>query len=204
VTVLEQSWRRAWSGLHLAGDGMAIHQQLLTAYSEAHRSYHTLQHLAECIAALEPVITTAPHGAEVEFALWFHDAVYDTRRSDNEARSAEWARQTLSAAGASSETTSLVQSLIMATKHDALPRTLDEQILVDVDLSILGASEQRFAEFERQVREEYSFVPGFLFRMKRKSILRTFLEREHLYGTPHFRELLEATARRNLEQVVRG
>ena len=144
----------------------------------------------------------APHGAEIEFALWFHDAVYDVKRSDSESRSAEWARATLEKAGASVESTKLVHDFVMITRHDTLPQTLDEQILVDVDLSILGADEQRFAEFELQVRQEYSFVPGFLFRMKRKSILRTFLDREHIYRTPHFRERLELTARRNLELAV--
>ncbi len=204
MTVLEQSWSRTWFGLHLSGDGAATYRQLLAAYSESHRKYHTLQHLSECMVALEAVRSAAPHAAEVEFALWFHDSVYDTKRSDNEARSAEWAKKTLSSSGASNESIQLVEDLILATKHDALPRTPDEQILIDVDLSILGAKEQRFAEFERQVREEYSFVPGFLFRMKRKSILRTFLERDHIYSTQHFRDLLEGAARRNLEMVLHG
>ncbi len=145
-----------------------------------------------------------PHPAEVEMALWFHDAIYDTKRSDNERRSADWAIAELSAAGASPESTKLVERLVMVTTHDALPQTLDEQFLVDIDLSIIGADDQRFDGFERQVREEYSFVPGFLFRMKRKAILKTFLERERIYSTPHFTALLEGKARRNLELVVRG
>jgi predicted metal-dependent HD superfamily phosphohydrolase len=145
VTALEQSWRRAWSGLHLLGDGIETCQQLLAAYSEPHRSYHTLQHLLECTAALESVLAIAPHPAEVEMALWFHDSVYDTRRSDNEARSAAWAKKALSSAGASAQSLRSVEDLIMVTKHDALPQTPDEQILVDIDLSILGASEQRSA-----------------------------------------------------------
>jgi len=75
LLMLEQSWQRAWRELHLAGDGEEIRQQLLAAWSETHRRYHTLQHLSECLAALELVRSTAPHPAEVEFALWFHDAV---------------------------------------------------------------------------------------------------------------------------------
>jgi predicted metal-dependent HD superfamily phosphohydrolase len=156
------------------------------------------------MAALETVRDMAPHPAEVEMALWFHDAIYDTKRSDNERRSADWATAILAGAGASSESTALVERLVMVTTHDALPQTLDEQLLVDIDLSIIGANDQRFAEFERQVREEYSFVPGFLFRLKRKAILKSFLEREHVYSTPYFRALLEGKARRNLELVVRG
>lgn len=203
MSVLEQSWARAWSELRLSGNGDAILRLLLAAYFEPHRKYHTLQHLTECLVALEPVRALAPHGAEIEFALWFHDAIYDVKRSDNEARSAEWARATLEGAGASTESMSLVQDLIMITRHDAVPQTLDEQILVDVDLSILGADEARFAEFEHQVRQEYAFVPGFLFRMKRKSILRTFLDRPHIYNTPPFRARLEEAARRNLTLAVK-
>jgi predicted metal-dependent HD superfamily phosphohydrolase len=204
MTLLDRSWRRAWSGLHLSGEGAETFQQLLAAYSEAHRKYHTLQHLSECVVALESVWAAVPHPAEVEMALWFHDSIYDTKRSDNEARSAAWANKTLSSVGASAESLEAVENLILVTKHDALPRTSDEKVLVDIDLSILGASEQRFAEFESQVREEYSFVPGFLFRMKRRAILRTFLEREHIYSTPHFYESLETSARRNLELVLNG
>jgi predicted metal-dependent HD superfamily phosphohydrolase len=201
---LEQSWNRAWAELHLQGDGANTYRSLLAAYSETHRGYHTLQHLRECIAALDSIRALVPHAAEVEFALWFHDAIYNPKRSDNEARSAEWAVSTLSSAGASAESTRQVESLIMVTTHDALPQTLDEQFLVDIDLSILGSDESRFAEFERQVREEYSFVPSFLFRMKRKAILKTFLARNHIYSTPAFRENLEASARRNLKLVVHG
>lgn len=202
MSAIEQSWSRTWSGLKLDGNGEAVLQQLLAAWSEPHRKYHTLQHLSECLAALASVRAEVQHAAEIEFALWFHDAIYDVKRSDNEARSAAWASATLEKAGASAASTRLVHDLVMVTTHDALPQTLDEQILVDVDLSILGADEQRFAEFESQVRQEYSFVPGFLFRMKRKSILRTFLDRENIYSTPHFRERLEEAARRNLALAV--
>jgi predicted metal-dependent HD superfamily phosphohydrolase len=203
MNALEQSWSRAWSGLDLAGDGEELRQQLLAAWSEPHRKYHTLQHLSECLSAFEPVRAMSPHSAGIELALWFHDAIYDVKRSDNEARSADWATAELQKAGASAGSIRLVHDLIMITRHAALPQTLDEQVLVDVDLSILGADERRYAEFELQVREEYSFVPGFLFRMKRKSILKTFLDREHIYSTQHFRERLEKSARRNLELAVR-
>lgn len=77
-----------------------------------------------------------------------------------------------------------------------------EQVLVDIDLSILGASEERFAEYEQQIRSEYSFVPGWLFRRKRRSILKSFLGRNHIYSTPHFHSLLEIKARQNLHRAT--
>ena len=202
MTALDQSWRRAWSGLNLSGDEARTYEQLVAAYSEPHRKYHTLQHLSECVTALESVRDLAPHAAELEFALWFHDSIYNTKRSDNESRSATWAAKVLSEGGASSASTKLVEELILVTSHAALPQTLDEQLMVDIDLSILGANDVRFSEYERQVREEYSFVPGLLYRIKRKAILRQFLERERVYSTQHFRALLETQARRNLERVL--
>lgn len=195
IKALDWSWARLWSELNLPGDGEETRQQLVAAWTEPHRSYHTLQHLSA-------VRGMAPHPAEIEFALWFHDAIYDATRSDNEARSADWASATLAKACASTDSIRLVHDLIMVTRHAALLQTLDEHILVDVDLSILGADEQRYTQFEQQVRQEYAFVPGFLFRMKRKSILRAFLEREHIYSTQYFRERLEEPARRNLVLAV--
>ena len=85
-----------------------------------------------------------------------------------------------------------------------MPQTRDEQVLVDVDLAILGAAPARFAEYELQIREEYAHVPGFLFRMKRRAILKSFLDRLAIYSTPLLREQLESRARINLATAIAG
>ena len=95
---LARSWRHAWSGIGAAGDGEALRAELEAAYEEPQRHYHTLEHLGECLALFERHRTHAERPAEVELALWFHDAVYAIGRADNEARSAEWARRALHAA----------------------------------------------------------------------------------------------------------
>lgn len=199
---LGASWLRAWRGIGATGDGNALFQTLLASYSEPHRKYHTIQHLSECLSAFEQARQLAPHPAEVETALWFHDAIYDVRRSDNEERSAQWAEAELEAAGVPTGTTGLVSSLVLVTKHTAVPITQDEQVLVDIDLGILGASEQRFAEYERQIRDEYAFVPDLLFRRKRRAILKSFLQRSRIYSTAHFHAVLEQAARSNLRRAV--
>ena len=183
-------------------DSDALFQSLIARYNEPHRKYHTVQHLSECLAAFEQVRQLVPHAAEVETALWFHDAVYDVKRSDNEEQSAQWAKAELEAAGSPPESVELVNSLVLATKHIAVPATLDEQVLVDIDLAILGASTQRFAEYERQIRDEYFFVPGFFFRHKRRAILQSFLQRPRIYSTAPFYAALEQAARSNLHRAV--
>jgi len=198
---LERSWRRAWQGAGGAADA-GLFDELVAAWREPQRHYHTLQHLGECIAQLEPALDLAQHPGEVELALWFHDAVYDVTRGDNEQRSADRLAHAAQAAGTTAAAVRRLHALVMATRHDALPATRDEQLLVDVDLSILGAPAARFDEYERQVRAEYAWVPDPLFRAKRRAVLEGLLARPQLFATERFRTALEAPARRNLERSI--
>jgi len=202
-TVLEGSWRRAWRYLGAGSADAALLQRLLEAWREPQRRYHTLQHLAECIAAFAPARDLAHEPGEVELALWFHDAVYDVRRHDNEARSADWARDALVAAGVRADAAERVHGLVMATRHAAPAGTPDAMLLVDVDLSILGAPAARFAQYEAQVRDEYAWVDEATFRQRRREVLTGFLARPTIYATDPFRTRLEAAARANLERSIR-
>lgn len=198
----EATWARAWGAAGARSSGADLRDVLLRRYAEPQRKYHTLQHLRECLELFDTVRQLPAHPAEVELALWFHDAIYDLKRSDNEERSADLAQASLLADGASPEVASRVAALILATRHTSVPRDPDERLVVDIDLAILGASEERFAEYERQIRDEYVFVPGWLFRRKRRAVLRTFLDRPQIYATPHFAALYEARARANLAKAI--
>ena len=57
----------------------------------AHRAYHTLRHIEACLAWMRDAPLEDDDRIAAEFAIWFHDAVYDTRASDNEERSADLA-----------------------------------------------------------------------------------------------------------------
>lgn len=196
------SWARVSASFAAMSAKLRLRDALLARYAEPHRRYHSLQHLAECLQHFETAYALAEHPVEVELALWFHDAIYETKSGGNEERSADWARDALLEAGIDPSACARVHSLVMATRHSSLPQTPDEQLLVDIDLSILGAEPARFAEYEQQIRAEYSFVPGFLFRRKRRAILLGFLDRPRLYGSACFHERLEAQARLNLAQAV--
>ncbi|RZL10368.1 MAG: N-methyl-D-aspartate receptor NMDAR2C subunit [Rubrivivax sp.] len=201
MTVLEESWQRAWHSLALT-PASGLCQRLIEAYGQAHRRYHSLQHLRECLDLLPPVRGLATHPGELELAIWFHDAVYDVKGKDNELRSAQWAARELRQSGASPDQAQRVHALIMATCHTATAPDADSQLLVDIDLSILGADPARFAQYDAQIRAEYRWVPGPIYRMKRKSVLRGFLDRPAIYGTPHFWSLYEAQARANLQAAL--
>ena len=187
-------WRQL--GASISSD--ALFHKLVENYSEPRRKYHTMQHLEECFAHLKRVRSLAELASEVELALWFHDAIYDTRKKDNEERSAEWARECALAAGLADDQATRIYQLVMATMHNAVPVGRDAAVLVDIDLAILGAEVERFDEYEIQVREEYSWVPESLYRTGRRNILQQFASRESIYNTDYFRAELEARARGNI------
>ncbi|RYH22948.1 MAG: N-methyl-D-aspartate receptor NMDAR2C subunit [Alcaligenaceae bacterium] len=201
MSVFESSWTRAWADLGLQPQA-GLFEELLDAYQEPQRHYHSQQHLAECLTHFEQSHDLAERPGEVAIALWFHDAIYDVRGKSNERQSADWAIRALTASHASQAILAHVDQLIMATRHEATPTRPDEQLLVDIDLSILGATPQRFAECDRQVRAEYSWVPGFVYNMKRRSVLKAFLARPSIYSTSYFRQRYETQARINLGAVA--
>ncbi|SCK49885.1 Predicted metal-dependent phosphohydrolase, HD superfamily [Variovorax sp. HW608] len=200
---LHDTWVQAWRALRVGSPDEALLDELLAAHCEAHRAYHTLQHLGECFALLEAQPGSAQRPAEVALALWFHDAVYDVRRHDNEERSAEWARRAMQDAGAAPDAAERVHALVMATRHEAEPIGADARLLVDIDLAILGAPAERFAEYERQIRIEYAHVPAEVFETRRREKLAGFLARDPLYLTAPMRERFEAAARANLKRAVK-
>lgn len=175
-------------------------EKLLAAYGEPQRAYHGVTHLRECFGHLDACSLTPDDPASLELALWFHDAVYDPKAGDNEVRSAAWARTALD--GFAPDTLDRIERHILVTRHDAAPTDADQALLLDVDLSILGAAPARFSEYESQIRREYAWVPDEVYRAARVGILAGFCDRPSLYHTGHFRRLLEPRARENLRRSL--
>ena len=197
-------WQASWRALALREPAPALLAQLACRYGEAHRQYHTLQHLDACLRHLAERRSLARHADEVALALWFHDAIYDIGAADNEQRSAHWARAELLAHGASTEVAQRVHALVMVTRHDQSPRTPDQELLLDVDLAILGAPPALFDAYEQQIGREYQAVPPAAFRSNRRRILQGFLDRPSIYHTAAFHDAREAQARSNLQRSIQA
>lgn len=200
---LRADWTALWREAG-ATPAPGLFERLMAAWSEAQRHYHTLQHLGECLANFRTLAHLPEHPLEVQLALWFHDAIYDLGRHDNEARSAEWAQAEMRAAGLPAAMAERVAALIMATCHNASPAGVDAEVVVDIDLWILGAPTARFEEYERQVRREYGHLPDAIYRAGRSAILQQFLARDRLFSTELFRARFEARARENLGESLRA
>lgn len=199
---LRRRWESAWRGVGVNSDSRTLFLDLIARYSEPYRAYHDLYHITECLSVIEMAnhLLERPH--EAILAVWFHDAVYDPRRSDNEVRSAQLAEAALIAAGATGETSRRIGDLILLTTHDRDNLSGDGAILCDADLAILGASPQRFAQYEADIRREYGWVPEVVYRRERGRVLRRFLSRPFIYHTSFFQERLEQAARLNLTRAM--
>jgi len=198
----QDRWVQLWQGAGASGDPEIWYQRLTQAYAEPHRHYHNQQHLAECLAEFGAARHLAQQRIAVELALWFHDAIYDPKASDNEEQSAALAKSCLEAAGLP-DLAGTVSDLVMATKLHRTDADPDAALVVDVDLSILGQSEARFADYETQIRQEYSWAPNLIFNRKRAEILQAFLDRKRIYTNENFFVRYEQRARRNLECSIR-
>jgi predicted metal-dependent HD superfamily phosphohydrolase len=170
----------------------AVRERLVARYAEPRRRYHTLEHIRHCLREFDPAMARDPDS--VELAIWYHDAVYDPRRSDNEERSAALLLAEFPEARRAAD-------LVLVTKHHR-PADPDAELLVDIDLAILGQRPERFDRYERRIREEYDWVPESVFREKRAALLRAFLRRRRIYRTPSFRSRYEAAARANLARSL--
>ncbi len=176
--------------------------ELESLYSERHRSYHNLQHVLDCLRYLALYPIPDSDTASLDLAIWFHDAIYKPLEGGNELASADLAVDRLASLGLTAAQQQKVHRLIMATTHDSVREDLDESVMIDVDLSILGRDRPTFEVYESSIRREYRLVPGPLYRHKRKAILQSFLSRPHIYSTEVFRDQFEDAAESNLRWAI--
>jgi len=201
---MEAAWHELAGRAGLVeGNVEAIFQDLCRRYSEPGRAYHTLDHVAAMLDTVSEFEDTLHDDVAVRLAVWFHDAVYDTRRSDDEEQSAAHAAELLSRAGVSPLLLPAVERLILATKtHQAPPDDTDCRLMLDADLAVLGVSAAEYDRYAQAICEEYAWVPEDEYRAGRRRVLEGFLERERLYHTASLFNPREQMWRTNLRREI--
>ena len=199
---MKARWERLVGKAGLPDDGAnALFHNLVDRYREAHRHYHTLEHIEHCLRQND-VLPELENRPEFELALWFHDAIYDPKRHDNESASAALAKAALERLGWEPTSSNDVARLIRATDHGDRPTTPDERRIVDIDLSILGQPDSLYDHYAAAIRREYRHVPEPAYRKGRAALLHRFLERSPIFSTPGFQERFETRARENLAREL--
>lgn len=176
---------------------------LKSLYSEKHRHYHGLGHIKFLLDLFTEFGGLIEDKISIFFAIWFHDAIYEPQKKDNEKQSAKLAREELQKISLAEDKISKIEKIILATeKHSAENMDADGKLFLDFDLAILGAEDGIYDEYRNAIRAEYSFVPEEIYRTERKRILQDFLKRDLIYFTKTMRDKFETKARRNIEREI--
>jgi len=201
MAVVEAELRTRWA--QVVGTSAAADQvvdELLARHREPHRHYHGLGHVLRVLRSVDELLAAESRPVAdadaVRLAAWFHDAVYDPRRHDNEAVSAELAARTLAELGQPDARVAAVARLVLTTAAHA-PASEDEAVLIDADLAVLGADPATYSTYVRGVRKEYAHIDDAAWRQGRAEVLRSFLDRPQVFHTATMRAS-EARARANL------
>jgi predicted metal-dependent HD superfamily phosphohydrolase len=179
---------------------LKIFNELIERYLEAGRYYHNLSHIERL---LEDAREFYPNGvpAEVFFAIWFHDAVYNTILSNNnEVKSAKLAVERMHELGVPEEVISKTEALVLKTENHMAAEVKDEAtgFFLDADLKTLGIAEDEFLSYGKAIRREFSLVPDLIFKSGRRKFIDKMLTAPRIYRTDKFYNLYEEQARKNL------
>lgn len=189
--------------------GVDVFDDVVARHRQAHRRYHGLRHvvwvirhvheLAEPAGVADPVPAVA--------AAFFHDAIYDPTRADNEERSAALATRQLATLGWAAADLTIVADHVLATAghlaeragestDDAIARS--RSVLLDADLAVLGSEPAAYQAYAAGVRVEYRHVDDDSWSVGRAAVLDALLARPALYLTAPGRARWEERARANL------
>jgi predicted metal-dependent HD superfamily phosphohydrolase len=189
----------AWS--QLAGDSPTSRTEwaaVVGAWSEPHRRYHDLAHLAAVLGIVDQLAGYAADPVAVRLAAWYHDVAYDPERDDNEEVSAARARIGLLGL-VDDATVGEVQRLVVLTAgHDPAPTDTNGAVLCDADLAVLAGRPESYAAYASAVREEYRHLSDAEFTAGRIAVLESLLALPALFRLPETSARWTGRARANL------
>lgn len=183
---------------------------LQAAYRTPPRSYHHFGHVRALLQHCQWV-QDGPgwqQPGEVQLAVLYHDAIYESGRNDNEARSAQLAADAIARwLPTQGIDVARVRALILLTaRHGELTAAdvdAEAALFLDCDMAILGAPAAVFDAYDRGVAEEYAgSVPGLLYRIGRRRFLRGLLEKPRIFLSDAFHARFDDAARANLRRIL--
>ncbi len=185
----------------LTGDSPTVRTEwaaVVAAWSEPHRRYHDLHHLAAVLGLVGELSAAAADPAAVALAAWYHDVVYDPRRDDNEQVSAERARAGLRGLVPDPRLEEVVRLVLLTAGHETAPDDANGAVLCDADLAVLAGPPEAYAAYASAVREEYGHLSDEVFTAGRIAVLEHLLALPALYRLPAVAPVWEPRARANL------
>lgn len=193
--------------IHKYSSDTTLHNKLWedieNKYSNKKRHYHTLHHLENLLNELSEVKPQIQNWDTILFTLFYHDVIYNTLKSDNEQKSADYAEQKMLMLSVPVDIISNCKKQILATQAHVFSTDSDTNLFTDADLSILGYSHEAYTKYYQNIRREYNIYPDLVYNPGRKKVLLHFLNMEKIYKTPYFYNKYESQARINLSEELK-
>ena len=167
-------------------------QEIYLSFNSAKRYYHTFEHLKDLYSNLDNFLESS-----YEFAIFYHDTIYDVFRDDNEERSALLAKKHLESLNVPLSTIDEIETFILESKTHT-PSSSKSALFLDADIAILGSKREKYITYVQNIQKEYSYLSKESFLHGRKKVIRHFLERKQIYNTSYFFQKFEKQARTNL------
>ncbi len=184
-------------------DSHKILEEIIQKYTEPHRSYHNLSHVYSLLMMAEEYYDFIENPILFELSIWFHDLIYDPSRNDNEEKSAERAIELLSPFLADSFLENLKQMILSTIQHAPILKEQDNELFLDLDMSILATEPMIYDQYKTAIRKEFSIFPDELYQAGRKSVLEKFMAGDHIFLTPFFKENFEDQAMENIQNELK-
>lgn len=181
------------------------YQDLINRYNSAGRYYHDLNHITSLLHLTDRYGHILQCEDAVRFAIWYHDAIYDTNKLNNEQESADHAGEQMSKMNIDAGTITKCTNLILATKTHTIStknNRKDTGFMLDIDLSILAAPADEYHHYTQQIRKEYQQYPDPIYKAGRIKVLERLTIRPRIYHTEFFYEKWEKLARENISQEL--
>lgn len=194
-------WSRCQTGDRARVGADDVYKEVKNYYSMPGRYYHTPKHIEHCLTQFDLASDQLENADAVEIAIWFHDLVFEANADDNELQSAcrfvELANDSMDA-----EFKTTVYDLVMATAPPRIPKTTDQQFMLDIDLSSFGLPWEDMLRDSIAVRQESPQLSDAEFFPGQRAFLESLVKREHFYFTEFFRSRIEETARSNINRYL--
>jgi len=221
---IETEFRRRFTsmfGSHVSTTKIATWANILVSLYSADRYYHNMQHPLNMLHLLDEfkehqqgMSTQIRCDSTIEFDIFLHDAVCvpGALHGLNERQSADLLSvifHDLGLGTPGSEFTQLHRHIIIdGTTH---VRPVDGvwsnpgQLIHDLDLASLGAEPEIFQAQTEAVYFEYMPLGVSMekFNEGRRKFFQPYLDREHIFGIPYFRDRFEDQARINLTEMCK-
>jgi predicted metal-dependent HD superfamily phosphohydrolase len=185
---------------------LEIGQYLLAQYSGEDRHYHSVRHIVSMLDGLKKIEAKFENPAAAKLATFFHDVIYDVTRGDNEAQSAIKMKEMLNGL-IDEKTLETAAFSIEATKKHVKTENNDTNLVIDLDMAILGQPWAVYERYAAGVMEEYTAGGGEEAKTKYRAgrpalFLKPTIDHGGIFITPEFQHL-EAPAISNMQREIK-